>query len=77
MYPIRINDTEISDADEFTEYMNGKTLSKEGRRDMESESCNTALLVLLDSADAGDLELGMLCRPYIDIHDPDVIFSEI
>lgn len=40
MYPIRINDTEISDADEFTEYMNGKTLSKEGRRDMESESCH-------------------------------------
>ena len=40
MYPIRINDTEICDADEFAEYMNGKTLSKEGRRDMESESCH-------------------------------------
>lgn len=40
MYPIRINDTEISDADAFVEYMNGKTLSKEGRRDMENETCH-------------------------------------
>ncbi len=40
MYPIRINDTEIRDADEFVEYMNGKTLSAEGRRDMENETCH-------------------------------------
>lgn len=40
MYPIRINDTEINDADEFVEYMNGKTLSNEGRRDMENETCH-------------------------------------
>ena len=40
MYPIRINNTEINDADEFVEYMNGKTLSDEGRRDMEKETCH-------------------------------------
>ena len=39
-YPIRINDTEIYNADEFIEYMNGKTLSDEGRRDMENETCH-------------------------------------
>ena len=40
MYPIRINNTEINNADEFVEYMNGKTLSDEGRRDMEKETCH-------------------------------------
>ena len=39
-YPIKINDTEIKDADEFVDYMNGRTLSSEGRRDMENETCH-------------------------------------
>lgn len=73
MYPIRINGTEISDADEFVEYMEGKTLSKEGRRHMENETChdiNTSKFCLNLGEDdiwIADVNVGSLKHPQLKV----------